>query len=328
MLFPGDISPFLSLDVAQSHEAYDLQRQSAQPFLHLMSQDHCALRYGMPETPRPGLFRNHREDASCRISIRKVGATGGGITTSRPEAMELPPILLFDLDDTLITSEQHGPPAWRQACDAIAFRCGKNAQDLYEEIQRVFDAYWSDPLCHRIGRLDLDNTRQRLASQAFANLGVDTAFATEATNAFISVRERRMGLFPGVRGVLAALSTGHRLALVTNGQSHKQRRKIERFALTPFFQRVFIEEEVGVGKPDPAVYRHVLTEMRAKPSDCRMIGDNLSWDVAAPQTLGIHAIWNDWRGSGLPDGSSVRPDRIIRSVAELLTPSGSGLGAG
>jgi len=236
--------------------------------------------------------------------------------------MELPPVLLIDLDDTLITFEQHGPPAWRQACEAVAFRCGRNAQDLYEEIQRVADAYWADPGRHRIGRLDLDNTRRRLASQAFANLGVDAAFAVETTDAFIALREHWMGLFPGVRGALAALSTRHRMALVTNGESHKQRGKIERFALAPFFERVFIEEEVGMGKPDPAVYRHILAKMRVEPAACCMIGDNLSWDVAAPQSLGIRAIWNDWRGNGLPDGSPVRPDRIIRSVAELLSPGG------
>jgi len=61
----------------------------------------------------------------------------------------------------------------------------------------VADAYWSDSERHRFGRLDLDNTRRRLVSQAFANLGVEAALAVEATNAFISLREHRMGLFPG-----------------------------------------------------------------------------------------------------------------------------------
>jgi putative hydrolase of the HAD superfamily len=231
--------------------------------------------------------------------------------------MKLPALLLFDLDDTIVTFEQHGPPAWREACAAAAQRCGVGGDTLYDELQRVANAYWSDPHRHRLGRLDLDNTRRRLASEAFANLGVDPALAIETTDRYIAMSESRIGLFPGARDTLTALSSGHRLALVTNGESHKQRRKLERFELGPLFERVFIEQEVGVGKPDPLVYRRILSDMRVAPVDCCMIGDNLSWDVAAPQSLGILGVWNDWRGKGLPEASPVKPDWIIRSIAEL-----------
>jgi putative hydrolase of the HAD superfamily len=49
-----------------------------------------------------------------------------------------------------------------------------------------------------------------------------------------------------------------------------------------------------------------------------MIGDNLEWEVEAPQRLGIYAIWMDAHGKGLPAESTVKPDRIIRSLTELL----------
>ena len=40
--------------------------------------------------------------------------------------------------------------------------------------------------------------------------------------------------------------------------------------------------------------------------------------MVAPQRLGIFAIWIDVHGDGLPEGSTVKPDRIIRSLTELL----------
>ena len=49
-----------------------------------------------------------------------------------------------------------------------------------------------------------------------------------------------------------------------------------------------------------------------------MVGDNLEWEVAAPQRLGIFSIWCDHAGAGVPEGSTVVPDRIIRSLGELL----------
>ena len=54
------------------------------------------------------------------------------------------------------------------------------------------------------------------------------------------------------------------------------------------------------------------------PHDTWMVGDNLEWEVVALQRLGIHAIWHDGYGVGLPAGSPIRPDRIIRRLSELL----------
>ncbi len=52
-----------------------------------------------------------------------------------------------------------------------------------------------------------------------------------------------------------------------------------------------------------------------------MVGDNLEWDVAAPQRLGLRAAWVDAPGQGLPPESPVRPDRILRAFTEILEPS-------
>jgi putative hydrolase of the HAD superfamily len=49
-----------------------------------------------------------------------------------------------------------------------------------------------------------------------------------------------------------------------------------------------------------------------------MVGDNLEWEIVAPQRLGIYAIWHDGYGVGLPFDSPIRPDRIIRRLSELL----------
>jgi putative hydrolase of the HAD superfamily len=40
--------------------------------------------------------------------------------------------------------------------------------------------------------------------------------------------------------------------------------------------------------------------------------------VEVPQRLGIYAIWIDVHGEGLPAESTIKPDRIIRSLTELL----------
>ncbi len=128
-----------------------------------------------------------------------------------------------------------------------------------------------------------------------------------------------MHLFPDAHAVVDAFrARGVRLALVTNGSAAGQRAKIGRFDLAQRFDHIQIEGEHGFGKPEERAYRHALQVLGVDPAETWMVGDNLEWEVAAPQRLGIHAIWVDGPGEGLPAGSMVRPDRIIRTVTELL----------
>ncbi len=95
---------------------------------------------------------------------------------------------------------------------------------------------------------------------------------------------------------------------------------MDRFGLAELFDLILIEGELGFGKPDPRIYEKALDEMEVAPSDSWMVGDNLEWDVAQPQQLGIFSIWVDSRGAGLPAGNNVRPDRIVRRLSELREP--------
>ena len=84
------------------------------------------------------------------------------------------------------------------------------------------------------------------------------------------------------------------------------------------FDHIQIEGEHGFGKPEERAYLHAMQTLGVTASETWMIGDNLEWEVVAPQRLGIYAIWIDVHGDGLPADSTVKPDRIIRSLTELL----------
>ena len=110
-------------------------------------------------------------------------------------------------------------------------------------------------------------------------------------NAYALEREGTIQPFPGAIEALRHLrSQGVRLALITSGNAGVQRQKIDRFGLAPLFDCILIEGEIGVGKPDERVYLHALDQLQVKPEEAWMVGDNLEWDVAAPQRLGILGI--------------------------------------
>ena len=73
-----------------------------------------------------------------------------------------------------------------------------------------------------------------------------------------------------------------------------------------------------MGKPVACVFQHSLAALKDHPSQTWMVGDNLRGDIGGAQALGICGVWVDFRGKGLPEDSPIRPDRIVRSIVELI----------
>lgn len=231
----------------------------------------------------------------------------------------LPPGLLLDLDDTILTYDAIGNETWQRTAEAFAGRCGVATVALYDAIHDTRHWYWSDPERNRVGRMRLDEARVDITHMALHQLGRDDrALAAEIAEHFRAHRDAAISFFPGAREALDELRRrGHRLALVTNGQSHHQRAKLERFGLEPVFDVICIEGEMGFGKPDPRAFARALEGLGLPAEQTWMVGDNLDWDIAGAQALGIFAVWNDHRRRGLPEGSPVVPDHTIHALAEL-----------
>jgi putative hydrolase of the HAD superfamily len=108
------------------------------------------------------------------------------------------------------------------------------------------------------------------------------------------------------------------LALITNGPAALQEGKIAAHGLAGFFGCILISGRLGYGKPEERIFCQALALLGVEPHGAWMVGNNLEWDVAAAQRLGIFGIWVDASGRGVPPSSTAHPDRIIRTVAELL----------
>ena len=238
-----------------------------------------------------------------------------------PSRESLPKVMLFDLDDTIVDYSRRTGESWLEVCEEFAGAAAPfDPAVMCATIKAVSEWFWGDEERFRVGRLDLDEARRVVCRHALERTGIDDGALADAMGAaYARKRDEAYHLLPGARETLEILrSLDVPLGLITNGGAQKQRAKIERFDLGPFFRLIVVEEEFGTGKPDPRVYRHALEFFSAPAADTCMVGDHLVWDVAAPQSLGIRGIWHDYRGTGLPDGTDVRPDRIVRSIAELV----------
>ena len=236
---------------------------------------------------------------------------------------QLPPATIFDMDDTILSDDAVSDRCWEQVCGEFAGRIADievNADALLAEIRQVRRWYWDDPARSHRGGLDLVVARREILTLAFDNLDVRAPeLAQEIVDVYLKLKSDMVQPFPGALDTLVSLGrSGVKLGLISNGNGAEQRAKVRRAGLEPLFKHILIGGEFGVGKPDPQVFNHTLRQLEVAPNQAWMVGDNLVNDVEGAQAVGIYGIWVDWRGAGLPDDSTVKPDRIIRSIVELV----------
>ena len=239
----------------------------------------------------------------------------------------LPPAILFDLDDTILAAFGQAADQWQRVVASFAERLAPHQPDaVIASIQAYSRFLWADQARHKDWRHRISEARRHIVATAFGELAASGGppappidLCHEIADRFQEIHDAELRMFPGAHETLDRLKElGVRLALVTNGAGPPQRRKVVRFALEHRFDHIQIEGEHGFGKPEEQAYRHALQALGVAAEDAWMVGDNLEWEVVAPQRLGIFAIWYDGYGQGLPANSPIRPDRIIRSLPELL----------
>ena len=228
--------------------------------------------------------------------------------------------LLVDLDDTLLDYSGGVDECWSAACEAMARPAGIDTAALVEAVRKARRWFWDDPERHRRERVDMPGAWRKIVAHGLERLGAtNSVLATAVAGDFAARRWAAMRLFPQVPAVLGRLRRdGVPMALVTNGDKSQQREKIERYDLGRYFDVILIEGEFGAGKPEEIVYRHVLERLGVPAREAWMVGDNLEWDVAAPQRLGLRGVWIDREGMGQAAGSAVRHDRVIREFREIV----------
>jgi HAD superfamily hydrolase (TIGR01509 family) len=97
-------------------------------------------------------------------------------------------------------------------------------------------------------------------------------------------------LLDDVRPCLEMLAGRYRLGIVANQPSHV-RAAMERDGLDRYFEVWGVSDDVGLEKPDPRLFSHVLYVAGVAPPRAAMVGDRLDYDVRPAKAAGMSAIW-------------------------------------
>ncbi len=192
--------------------------------------------------------------------------------------------LLFDADNTLFDFDLAEHEAFRETAEAASL---PYSEELYRTYSEINKAQWRRLEKKEITLSELKTERFRLLLE---HLGMDSGEdeANRLCGLFLDHMAVQGCLIDGAEALCERLSKDYTLCLATNGIQKIQRSRFEHSPLKPYFSRIYISEEIGAAKPEPAYFEYIMKDLGDPPKEeVLMIGDSLSSDCDGAIGYGI-----------------------------------------
>ncbi|MBC7234820.1 MAG: HAD family hydrolase [Chloroflexi bacterium] len=260
-------------------------------------------------------------------------------------------VAVLDLDETLVAEYAAVEKAFRATCRfarSLIAAQGRSIEEeaLYTAVRRISREWWhrapareyalaigissweglradfvgeGDALCAL--RAWAPTYRYESWSRALAEQGVvDGTLPDLLVERFRQEMSTPPALYPDALPVVRQLRERYRLALLTNGLPELQGPKIAALGLEPFFELIVISGALGVGKPAPIPFLHILERLNVSPQEAVMVGNNWRADIGGAHGIGMRTVWvhrpsDESRGDEALDASIC--DAVITELSQL-----------
>lgn len=217
--------------------------------------------------------------------------------------------LLLDLDDTILDFYMQEAVAIRKTLSCAGVEPTEENCALYSKINL---RHWK-----MLERGEI--TREKLIWHRFAELfealGV-AADPKETAEKYMEYLSEGHYFLPGAGNAVKALAKKYKLYLASNGTACVQERRIASAGLAPYFEEIFISQNIGANKPDKAYFDGCFA--RIPNFDRRktmIVGDSISSDIRGGKNAGIYTCWVNPKGKTVSPED--QPDFEIKSITEL-----------
>ncbi|WP_336603977.1 HAD family hydrolase [Agromyces seonyuensis] len=222
---------------------------------------------------------------------------------SRPAATGAAPVVLFDLDDTLMAHRDAVRAGIFAHVRALAYDGEPAAADaLWHELEeRHYHAYLGGTLTFEGQR----RARARDFAAAHGHVIGDEESGRWFADYFEHYREAwalHADALPAL-DALEAVLPGVRFGIITNGEAGFQQRKLEQLGIAGRFEHVVASGAIGVTKPDRRIFDAAVAAFVGEdtgPSDpdgsppaAVYVGDRLATDALGAARAGLLGIWLD-----------------------------------
>ena len=217
--------------------------------------------------------------------------------------------LLLDLDDTILDFHKAERLAIAKTFSDFGVEPTETVLHRYHLINR---SCWE--------RLETGEwTREQVLVNRFSLLFDEVGVEADAT-ACARAYEKNLSIghyfLPGALEAVQTLSGKYRLFLVSNGTASVQKGRMTSANLYPYFEKVFVSQEVGHNKPAREYFEKVFDQIPGfDPKKAIIVGDSLSSDILGGINAGIRTCWVN--PDHAPGRADIQPDYEIEALPQL-----------
>lgn len=204
--------------------------------------------------------------------------------------------LVFDLYGTLVDIHTETPDSvWEKTALYFGFYgAAYTPCELQKEFDRLTaslnaaagDAHECFP------EVPIEQVFSKLFQQKGITAATADSLAPHAAQLFRIESIDYIRLYPGVMEALAALrADGHRLWLLSNAQQIFTAYELRLLGLHDQFEKIYLSSDYNCRKPDSRFFELLHTDAGLTLSECLMIGNDLSTDIAGAKTAGMDAFY-------------------------------------
>lgn len=196
--------------------------------------------------------------------------------------------IFFDLDNTLWDFRNNSRGAMLETFAMYKLNSVVDFNIFFDIYTRhnheLWDLYRKNEVVKKeLIRLRFQNT--------FEELNIKGISPEEMNETYLNVMPNQKSLNKGSIEFLRYLKfKKYKLYIITNGFKEVQSKKLEVSGLMPFFNKVFISEDIKTPKPDRRIFEYAIKSANAKKMKSLMIGDDWETDILGAVEYGIDAI--------------------------------------
>lgn len=222
--------------------------------------------------------------------------------------------IFFDLDDTLWDTVNNAKESLSELYDAHNInRFYESFDDFYAVYSKYTTTLWEQ---YNHGHIDKPTLIKERFLAPFRSFGTITEkHALEMNEDFFARIATKKGLINGALEILDYLKPKYRMHIISNGFTELQDKKISGSGLGGYFDKVVLSDSLGINKPDPRIFNHLLNLAQTESSEVIMIGDNINTDILGAKNSGIDQIWFNPEQSS--DQNNTNPNYEICSLLEI-----------
>ncbi|HEM5944031.1 TPA: HAD family hydrolase [Streptococcus suis] len=222
--------------------------------------------------------------------------------------------LIFDVDDTLYDQIQ----PFERALERHIEVARAQIEPLYLSFRRYADEVFE---ATATGKMSLKDSHIYRMKHALADFGYQvsdaTALAIQIDYDYFQGQIELSPVFPEIFSWCQA--QGVAMGIITNGPYRHQLRKIRTMGLVNWFEleHVLISGQVGITKPNPAIFQLMEERLGMSGEDICYLGDSFENDVVGAKAANWKAIWFNHRKRVEPI-APYQADKVVTAWDELV----------